>query len=543
MATPESIQRTLESVPSKFRGPGGAVAVVKDGELAGKHVWGYANLDVGVPMTPTTIFPICSISKQMVCLVLTDLLQNDKDKAFEDALTKALHELLPHDVVANKELTVERLVAMQSGLRDYWALTVLWGAKPSGRFSIYQDAPKALQRVGGFHFPPGTQMSYCNTNFMSLGLAIEKATGQTLEDLLESRLFGRAGMTTAALRPDTERLPPPLVGYEGSDETGYIAYQNRIEWAGDAGIQASLEDMIAYEKYIDRSSSNAESAYRKNAEEPHYLDGSAANYGYGLARIEADGTTVVGHGGALAGFRLHRWYVADKRVSVLALLNSDMDSSEVAGHILRSIIGKPAKDQKKDSPNETKVEWTGHYLDEEANLAIAVSHGAPGELVVYYAGHDEKVKIISSSQANSKGMQVSYEDSKLSIHRLREGRQFTARPLAPPEPPGAGNGALYAGSYHSEEVDSIFHCTGTGDMLYGSFSGYLGQGPTHLMRHLGEDVWYLACHRSLDAPAPGNWTVVFHRGEDGKTLRGATVGCWLARNVPFVKMSESVIPL
>ncbi|KAK1077300.1 hypothetical protein LTR33_008200 [Friedmanniomyces endolithicus] len=535
MSPAESIKRTLESVPSKFRGPGGAVAVVKDGELAGQHVWGYANLDARISITPTTIFPICSISKQMVCLVLTDLLQNDKDKAFEDALHKALHELLPQDLMANKDLTVERMVAMQSGLRDYWALTVLWGATPGGRFSIYQDAPKALKRLGGFHFAPGTEMSYCNSNFMTLGIAIEKATGQTLGGLLESRLFDPAGMKTAALRPDTERLPAPLVGYEGSDENGYVAYQNRIEWAGDAGIQASLEDMVAYEKHIDHSSSSAHSAYQKNSQEPHYIDGSAANYGYGLARIEADGMTVVGHGGALAGFRLHRWYVAEKRVSVVALLNSDMDSAEVAGYVLRNVAGLPAKEQQKGSLSETKVEWTGYYLDEEANLAIAVSHGGPGELLIYYAGHEDKVKITDSTKASSKGMTVSYEVGKLSIHRLREGRKLTAKSLAPPGSPNDGEEVIYTGSYRSEEIDSKFHCTGTGEMLYVAFDGYLGEGPAHLMKHIGKDVWWLACQRSLDAPAPGNWTVVFHRGEDGKAIQGATVGCWLARNVKFVK--------
>ncbi|KAK0829060.1 hypothetical protein LTR73_004694 [Friedmanniomyces endolithicus] len=494
MSSTESIKRTLESVPSKFRGPGGAVAVVKDGELAGQHVWGYANLDTRIPITPTTIFPICSISKQMVCLVLTDLLQSDKDKAFEDALHKALHELLPEDMMANKDFTIERMVAMQSGLRDYWALTVLWGATPGGRFSIYQDAPKALKRLGGFHFAPGTEMSYCNSNFMVLSLAIEKATGQTLGDLLDSRLFIPAKMTTAALRPDTERLPAPLVGYEGSDENGYVAYQNRIEWAGDAGIQASLEDMVAYEKYIDHSSSESHSAYQKNSQEPHYLDGSPANYGFGLARIEADGTTVVGHGGALAGFRLHRWYAADKRVSVVALLNSDMDSAEVASYVLRNVAELHAKEQQEDSPNETKVEWTGYYLDEEANLAISVAHGGPGELLIYYAGEEDKVKITDSAKASSKGIKVSYEDGKLSIHRLQEGRKFAAKPLAPPEAPSDGNDSLYTGAYRSEEINSIFHCTGSGDMLYGAFDGYLGKVSTPQLQVIGP--WYSIAART-----------------------------------------------
>ena len=208
----------------------------------------------------------------MVCLVLTELLKGDGGQTFETQLTKALHELLPERLISNEELTVERLVGMQSGLRDYWALTALWGAAPQGRFSIYQDARQALQRLGGFHFPPGTQTSYSNTNFMAVGLATERAAGQTLEKLLESHVFQPAGMKTARLRPDTERLPPPLVGYEGSEEKGYIPYINRIEWAGDAGVQASLEDMIAYEKYINTCClTDQQSAYGRNAQQIHFV--------------------------------------------------------------------------------------------------------------------------------------------------------------------------------------------------------------------------------------------------------------------------------
>ncbi|KAK3068982.1 hypothetical protein LTR53_013027 [Teratosphaeriaceae sp. CCFEE 6253] len=522
-------QALLESIPAAFRVPGGAVAIVKDGLLAGQHVWGFANLETRARIEPTTIFPICSISKQMVCLILTDLTHKDQDGVFETAFTKALHELLPPDVMANKDLTIDHIVGMRSGIRDYWAMTVLWGATPGGRFSIYQDAPKALKRLAGFHFPPGTQMSYCNTNFMVVGLAIEKASGRALDDLLHERLFKPAGMATAALRPDTERIPPPIVGYEGSEDAGYVAYQNRIEWAGDAGIQASLEDMIAYEKYIDSVARDPQSAYSKNAQEPHYLDGSLANYGYGLAHGKVEDIKLVGHGGALAGFRLHRSYAAEKRVSVVVLLNSEADSEAVAGHLLKKVLGV---DKAAEALHQVTVDWTGHYWDEETSLAITVTQDKPGEIAVECAGHNAKLNLTSATTAVSKGIEVSFEDGNFAVLRRREGRRFTAGSLAASA--GKTSEPSFEGSYHSESIDSTFHCIGAGDMMYGYFDGYLGKGPAHLMRHVGKDVWSLACHRSLDAPAPGTWTVVFHR--DGGKVSGATIGCWLARNIRFERI-------
>lgn len=67
MAATADVQQILEQdVPTAFRVPGCAMAVLRDGEVIAKYTWGYANLDTRAPVTPSTIFPICSISKQYV---------------------------------------------------------------------------------------------------------------------------------------------------------------------------------------------------------------------------------------------------------------------------------------------------------------------------------------------------------------------------------------------------------------------------------------------------------------------------------------------
>ena len=112
-------QRLVESISSLYRGPGGACALLKDGQVIGQHAWGYADLEKRIPMTPDTIFPICSISKQFVCLVLANILQQPGVAAKADA---AMREMLPQSLANHKDLTLERLAHMQSGIRDYWAL-------------------------------------------------------------------------------------------------------------------------------------------------------------------------------------------------------------------------------------------------------------------------------------------------------------------------------------------------------------------------------------------------------------------------------------
>ncbi|KAH9905994.1 beta-lactamase-type transpeptidase fold domain-containing protein [Xylariomycetidae sp. FL2044] len=534
-----SIPEILADVPSRFRGPGGAVAVLKDGELVGQRCWGYADLHSRTPMAADTVLPICSITKQMLCGLLTDLERNptpamkargeDPAKQLSDQLAHLLHP----DLLRDSGLTMRHLGNMQSGLRDYWALTVLWGAKPEGHFSIADHGPQMLARLKSFHFPPGTEYSYANTNFFILGRCIERVTGQTLEELLSQRIFGPAGMETARLCAHSAKHPPPGVGYEGNEEFGFYPGINCIEWAGDAGAVASLNDMIAYEKLVDRSRGDAQSWYGSNSEPQTYNDGTPADYGFGLARQLVGGVLTVRHGGALRGYRLSRSYSPDPRLSIVVLLNQEHgDAGGVSDYILKRAMGVP---EARNEVVEAGPDWVGTYLDSETGLAITVSRGAAGEIFVKYHRKGEKLRVVEVYRAQSDGMVATLDGTSLHLHVPPDNRTIHAQRVADVKP--AADFSALQGEYRCAEIDSTFHCSGSGDMLYGMFDGFLGFGPVHMMRSLGEDLWALACPRAMDSTPPGDWTVVVRRGDDGK-VAGLTIGCWLARRLEFVKQGE-----
>jgi D-aminopeptidase len=120
------INRAIDELPLRFKGPGGAVAVLKDGAIVARQTWGYGDLARHVPFSPETLFPICSISKQFTCALLLDQLS---DPTQLDAALKARLPSLQEPAPG-----ILHLCHNQSGLRDYWALTVLCGAMPEGAF-------------------------------------------------------------------------------------------------------------------------------------------------------------------------------------------------------------------------------------------------------------------------------------------------------------------------------------------------------------------------------------------------------------------------
>ena len=85
-----------------------------------------------------------------------------------------------------------------------------------------------------------------------------------------------------------------------------------------------------------------------------------------------------------------------------------------------------------------------------------------------------------------------------------------------------------AGRYRCAELDAELTVTDAGGVLYGAFSGFLGQGRMELLEPVGPDVWALPCPRALDHTPPGDWTLAFRRdgagrvsGRGGRLLAGA----------------------
>ena len=531
----QTVQEILDTIPLCYRGPGGAVAVLKDGDLVGQRIWGYADLDTRTPLTADIRMPICSITKQFVCALYLDLIENptpvmvakgDISKQFTDQL----HEMLAPEITQGTGLTIDNLCDMQSGLRDYWAMTALWGAKPEDEFLVERDCPPALARTKSFHFKPGTEYSYCNINFHVMARVIERVAGEPLGQLLKERILEPAGMSTAYLCPDNARLPPPCVGYEGTEQTGFTKAVNRMEWSGDAGLVASLNDMISWEKYLDRMYFDPKSWYHKVSKQCRFKDGTPALYHYGLSRKYIEGVDTLGHGGALRGYGLHRRHALCERLSVVALFNHEANAPGAVEDVMRAILNKP---KPKHTPMEPSGDWPGIFLDQGTHLAITVKKGMqPGEIHIGYSEDPETIYLKDSKNGKSDSMLATIDGDLLRIHQLSDNRKLEARRLHPRESQLKDSSII--GTYRCAEIDSTFHCTGESGMLYGAFDGYLGKGPASPMRYLGDDVWVLTCPRGLDAPAPGDWTMVLRRDANGNVV-GFTIGCWLARNIDFVK--------
>eukprot|EP01037_Dinobryon_pediforme_P005269 gene5269-5322_t len=516
MTVGRTLEQALEALPLAYPGPGGAAAVIQNGEILARHAWGYADLERRIPFTPQTLFRICSISKQFTCGLMLDQAPDPM------ALNDAIKARMPH--LEGTVPTALHLAHNQSGLRDYWATAMLCGSPVEAPFGD-AEANSLIARTRSLHFQPGTRYSYCNQNFRILGDVVAERAGRDLGELLRTQIFDRAGMPTAQLCADTFTMPDGTVGYEGNPQDGFRPAVNRIHWTGDAGIGASLDDMIAWERHIDATRDDPASLYQRQAAANRFADGAPARYAFGLGQVEMLGIKGTGHGGGLRGWRSIRFYLPSVRISVVVLFNHlSADPRAAALDLLGTLVPSPGK----SGAGGSATPWEGSFQEPETGLVVRLEPGTDQTVKLHYSGFSaEKLDLGRDDEA--RGGLVALRRTAEGIWMNRGGDNQSSLLI-----PVSGEATHdVSGEFHCTEYDATFTCTTGGGGVYGAFSGFLGEGFMTQMLPVAPDLWRLPMPRALDHSPPGDWTIRFVR-EAGKVI-SAEIGCWLARRVSFTK--------
>jgi len=121
-STPEKRINQLFRQYSGNEVPGAAIAVVQNGVIQLKNGFGMSNLEYDIPITPSTIFHIASVSKQFTAFSIL-LLEKEGKLSLDDDIRKFIPEVPDF----GKKITLRNLANHTSGLRDQWNLLAMAG--------------------------------------------------------------------------------------------------------------------------------------------------------------------------------------------------------------------------------------------------------------------------------------------------------------------------------------------------------------------------------------------------------------------------------
>jgi CubicO group peptidase (beta-lactamase class C family) len=159
----------------------------------------------GVPATPQMHFRNGAVAISYVSTLLLKLV-DEKKVRLDDKLAKWV------DFPNADSVTLGQLARMTSGYPDYVlgndAFSAALYADPFKQWTT--DDILGQVRSRPLLYPPGTNWNYAHTNYVLLGLALEKATGQDMPTLLKDRILRPLGLTQTA-SSDTPDIPTPVL--------------------------------------------------------------------------------------------------------------------------------------------------------------------------------------------------------------------------------------------------------------------------------------------------------------------------------------------
>ena len=149
-------------------------------------------------LTPEDQFRMGSNTKTMVAALVLQLVAAHT-LSLDDSAQKWLPGMIPE---GSAPITIRMLLNHTSGLFNYVDDPRIVKVFTGRDTRIW--TPQELLAVAVSHpplFAPGAEYSYSNTNFVALGLILEKATGQSLANLIQDRIAKPLGLTGTFLAP------------------------------------------------------------------------------------------------------------------------------------------------------------------------------------------------------------------------------------------------------------------------------------------------------------------------------------------------------
>ena len=236
----EPIRQQILALVDQEEIPSMAVAVTQNGSIIWEEAFGWADMENKIPATPSTVYRVGSLSKSMMATGVMPMVERGKIDLDDDVATlMAPAQLKRYDGIAGK-VKVWHLLNMAAGIPHGWM-----------GFYSHDDLPHSadgkdslLQWIGQVVYPPGTVYHYSNFSMGLLEWVIERVTGSSFSEYMNSEMFTPLGMKHTGVREE-DRFRKFIATPYGSDmeplgDGGYLIA------SGGLGFYSSAHDLALY---------------------------------------------------------------------------------------------------------------------------------------------------------------------------------------------------------------------------------------------------------------------------------------------------------
>jgi len=367
----------------------GAVLVARDAQVLLDRGYGSANLEWKIPNDGNTKFRLGSVSKQFTAAAI--LLLQERGKLSLDAPVKTFLSDAPP---AWDKVTVRHLLSHTGGIPNFTSFPEYEKTKglPATLESLiarFRDKP--------LDFQPGEKFAYSNSGYILLTAIVEKASGQPYAAFVTDNIFKPLGMADSGYDSHAAVLPHRASGYSPSPQgvvnTDYI---DMTIPQGAGALYSTTHDLLKWNQGL----------FGGKLLKPETLKAMTTpvkdNYALGLFIANADGATVINHGGGIEGFNTWLGYDPDRKLTVAVLGNLNGGAPTRLGKSLMTLargaaVVLPGERQAIAVPVEKLREYEGVY---ELSPTFAVTMRVEGGKLMTQATGQEAFELFGEKPDN-----------------------------------------------------------------------------------------------------------------------------------------------
>jgi CubicO group peptidase (beta-lactamase class C family) len=241
--------------------PGLSIAVAMKGKSAYVEAFGVADRESGEALTPQRRFRIASISKPITSVGIFTLIEAGKlrlgDYVFgSDSILGSEYPAVPNlpylmradpPRSPNEQVTIEHLLTHTAGGWSNQSRDPMFMNKDMNHRQLIAWTLEQMRLTE----PPGQTYTYSNFGYCVLGRVIEKLTGQTYEQYIQSNVLERCGISDMQIAGNTlrDRAAGEVKYYSQTGGDPYGMNVARMDSHG--GWIATPTDLTAFFVHID----------------------------------------------------------------------------------------------------------------------------------------------------------------------------------------------------------------------------------------------------------------------------------------------------
>ncbi len=342
----QRLQARFDSLYKARSIPGVTAAVAfPDGRVVGLAS-GLADRTKKIPMTSDALLMQGSVGKTYVSAIALQLVGEGKIR-LDEKVEKYLGSYEWFARVPNaKDITVRMLMNHTSGVMRYEFKEEFTRDLSEKRDKFWKPEELVAYVLGDTaSFAAGEGWEYSDTNYILLGMIIEKVTGSSYYDLLRSRILSPFSLKQTV--PVEGRIVPGLIqGYAGepnpfggTDEMiadGKFTINPQFEWTG-GGVASTSVDLARWATIVYEGKAFPSDLMKEFLDGVPARLGPNARYGLGVIMRPTRFGMSYGHAGFFPGYMTEMMYFPDHRFAIAVQVNTS-EFRKLGGPLARILL-------------------------------------------------------------------------------------------------------------------------------------------------------------------------------------------------------------